>query len=106
MDKEESVKVRAKAWEMRFNTLPEFLRSDVMAKELGKYFRKDNPMTLEEFLSEYLPAASEFELNAIKAYIRANYVDSMTTRDLFKIWSDPMTSEELRKEIENEMQHG
>jgi hypothetical protein len=94
MDKEESVKVRAKAWEMRFNTLPEFLRSDVMAKEL------------EEFLSEYLPAASEFELNAIKAYIRANYVDSMTTRDLFKIWSDPMTSEELRKEIENEMQHG
>ena len=105
MDKEKH-KVPAKAWEIRFNIVPEFLRSDAMAKELGEYFRKEDPMTLDEFLSEYFPAATEFQLHAIKAYIAANYADSMTTRDLFKIWRDPMTSEELRKEIEDNLEHG
>jgi hypothetical protein len=106
MEKAKKVKFPPEAWELRFSIVPDFLRSAAMEKELREYFRKDGQMTLEEFLADYFPAASEFQLIAIKAYIAANYSDSMTVRDLFKIWRDPMTSEELRKEIEDNLEHG
>ena len=105
MDKEKR-KIPAEAWKIRFSIVPEIFRSAAMEKELRQYFQKECLMNLDEFLADYFPAATEFQLIAIKAYITANYSDSMTVRDLFKIWRDPMTSEELRKEIEDNLKHG
>ena len=106
MEKEKNVKINAKVWEIRFSIVPEIFRLGAMEKELRQYFQKEASMSLDEFLADYFPVATEFQLIAIKAYIAANYADSNTTMHLFKIWRDPMTSEELRKEIEDNLEHG
>jgi hypothetical protein len=107
MEKEkEKRKIPAEAWKIRFSVVPEIFRLRAMEKELRQYFQKEASMSLDEFLADYFPVATEFQLIAIKAYIAANYADSNTTMHLFKIWRDPMTSEELRKEIEDNLEHG
>jgi len=106
MEKEKNVKINAEVWEIRFSIVPEIFRLAAMEKELRQYFQKEASMSLDEFLADYFPVATEFQLIAIKAYIAANYADSNTTMHLFKIWRDPMTSEELRKEIEDNLEHG
>jgi hypothetical protein len=105
MDKEKR-KIPAEAWKIRFSIVPEIFRLAAMEKELREYFQKEASMSFDEFLADYFPEATEFQLIAIKAYIAANYVDSITIRDLFKAWRDPMTTEELRKEIEDNLKHG
>jgi hypothetical protein len=105
VEKERKVKFPAEAWKGRFSIIPEIFRSAAIAKELREYFQKEASISFDEFLADYFPEATEFQLIAIKAYIAANYSDSNTTMNLFKIWRDPMTSEELRKEIEDNLEH-
>jgi small-conductance mechanosensitive channel len=57
-------------------------------------------MDLDEFLGTFSPRLTKVEINQIKGYILDNYVTIDRVKDIFKVYRDPLTTQEQREEIE------